>query len=167
MDNLNSQIVNEELKIVAPEGYEIDKENSTFERIKFKKKDVKWRNSGQPIKGYWIDNNAEIHKVIDNLPNNYECHNNVFSTKQLAKSALAMAQISQIIANDERFGGPIKDYEWNDQYLPKHIITNYANRLVSNVTYSSKQLLAFHTFHQRELFHEENEDLIKEYFMID
>jgi len=28
-----------ELEIIAPEGYEIDKENSTLERIVFKKKD--------------------------------------------------------------------------------------------------------------------------------
>lgn len=33
-----------ELEIVAPEGYEIDKENSTFERIVFKKKDDKPRS---------------------------------------------------------------------------------------------------------------------------
>lgn len=31
---------NKEIKITAPEGYEIDKENSTFECIKFKKKSV-------------------------------------------------------------------------------------------------------------------------------
>ena len=30
--------MNKELKIDIPEGYEIDKENSTFERIVFKKK---------------------------------------------------------------------------------------------------------------------------------
>lgn len=29
-----------ELKVQVPEGYEIDKENSTFECIKFKKKSV-------------------------------------------------------------------------------------------------------------------------------
>ena len=33
-----------ELKITIPEGYEIDKENSTFEKIVFKKKDTKPRS---------------------------------------------------------------------------------------------------------------------------
>lgn len=32
---------NKELKIQAPEGYEIDKENSTFEKIVFKKEERK------------------------------------------------------------------------------------------------------------------------------
>ena len=33
-----------ELKITIPEGYEIDKEKSTFEKIVFKKKDTKPRS---------------------------------------------------------------------------------------------------------------------------
>lgn len=33
-----------ELKITIPEGYEIDKDNSTFEKIAFKKKDTKPRS---------------------------------------------------------------------------------------------------------------------------
>ena len=33
-----------ELKITIPEGYEIDKDNSTFEKIVFKKKDTKPRS---------------------------------------------------------------------------------------------------------------------------
>ena len=33
-----------ELQIQIPEGYEIDKENSTFEKIVFKKKDTKPRS---------------------------------------------------------------------------------------------------------------------------
>lgn len=57
-----------ELKVQAPEGYEIDKENSTFECIKFKpiKKDITYedvcnklfeRNSGYSINQYGkIDN---------------------------------------------------------------------------------------------------------------
>lgn len=57
-----------ELKVQVPEGYEIDKENSTFERIKFKpiKKDITYedvcnklfeRNSGYSINQYGkIDN---------------------------------------------------------------------------------------------------------------
>lgn len=35
---------NKEIKITVPEGYEIDKENSTFECIKFKKKALTYRD---------------------------------------------------------------------------------------------------------------------------
>lgn len=37
-------MVNKEIKITIPEGYEIDKENSTFECIKFKKKALTYRD---------------------------------------------------------------------------------------------------------------------------
>lgn len=60
-----------ELKIQVPEGYEIDKENSTFERIRFKpiKKDITYRNicydlfSHEPAYaqgGYYIDNGGYV-----------------------------------------------------------------------------------------------------------
>lgn len=38
--NNNNNMEEKEVKIQVPEGYEIDKENSTFECIKFKKKDL-------------------------------------------------------------------------------------------------------------------------------
>lgn len=37
-------MANKEIKIAVPEGYEIDKENSTFECIKFKKKALTYRD---------------------------------------------------------------------------------------------------------------------------
>ena len=61
-----------EVKIQIPEGYEIDKENSTFERIKFKpiKKGITYRKicdnlfSREPAYaadgGYYIDNGGYV-----------------------------------------------------------------------------------------------------------
>ena len=50
-----------ELKISVPQGYEIDKENSTFECIKFKKIEQRWRdNEDANIAGYYITSNSEI-----------------------------------------------------------------------------------------------------------
>lgn len=37
-------MANKEIKITVPEGYEIDKKNSTFECIKFKKKALQYRD---------------------------------------------------------------------------------------------------------------------------
>lgn len=44
---------NKELKIQVPEGYEIDKENSTFENIVFKRKELpkSWEDLGA-IRGF-------------------------------------------------------------------------------------------------------------------
>ena len=100
-----------EIKIVPPEGYEIDKENSTFDCIKFKVKSIKrWRDGNPIINGYWIAcNNVQV------CPTNKfwkDGNFDTFATEKQAKSALAMAQISQIMTNDKRFGGVITDAEW-------------------------------------------------------
>lgn len=39
----------EEIKITVPEGYEIDKENSTFECIKFKKKGLTYKDVAEKL----------------------------------------------------------------------------------------------------------------------
>ena len=155
-----------ELKIVPPEGYEIDKENSTLECIKFKPLIKRWRDDySKSISGYIIDNNSIIYKRtnITNGSSNY----NLFATKKQAKSAFAMAQISQIIANDERFGGVVADEEWNTNTSFKYIIERYGNNFRTDCYYNTHHFLAFHTREQRDLFLEENKDLIKDYLMID
>lgn len=51
-----------EIKIEVPEGYEIDKENSTFEIIKFKEKSklpMSWTELGD-ITGYYIDSTSSL-----------------------------------------------------------------------------------------------------------
>ncbi len=42
-------MANKEIKITVPEGYEIDKENSTFECIKFKKKVLTYRDVAKEL----------------------------------------------------------------------------------------------------------------------
>lgn len=46
-----------ELKIIIPEGYEIDKDKSSFEKIIFKKKEpTRWRDcKNARTKGYYLD----------------------------------------------------------------------------------------------------------------
>ena len=100
-----------ELKIVPPEGYEIDRENSTFECIKFKHINERWRD-------------------------------------------------------DERFGGPITDEEWSNIGTIKYVIYRDVCFIAKSINTSSYRFLAFHTGEQRDLFLEENKDLIKDYFML-
>ena len=150
-----------EIRIDVPDGYEIDKENSTFERIRFKKKN-KWRDSEEKINGYWIGTDSCIYYLSVGT---YK--NNVFYTKIQAKSALAMAQISQIMANDERFGGPVTDKEWNNGSLSKYCIERIEDTIHTFTTWMNYQFLAFHTKEQCDLFLEENEDLVKDYLMIE
>ena len=154
-----------EIRIPIPEGMEIDRENSTFECIKFKPIEKKrWRdNEDALIEGYYTTLESTIMAYVGrNTPNN--C--NVYATEKQAKSALAMARISQIMANDKRFGGVVTDGEWKDAEIEKYAIIRDDSCIIKDYFYTHYHFLAFHTREQRDLFLEENEDLVKDYFMV-
>lgn len=163
-----------EIKIQVPEGYEgIDEEKSNLEegKIVFKKKaDTAWKNGHNRMDGYFVSGSAEVMP----LPSTYRAFsddpqdNNVFATERQAKSALAMAQLSQIIKNDKRFGGPITDKEWPDFEIRKYVISRFNDDIhVDDWATCYFRFLAFHTHEQRDLFLKENKDLIRQYFMLD
>lgn len=156
-----------EIKIVPPEGYEIDKENSTFECVKFKPIDKRWRDGNPLINGWYLDDDEiKSYNLHGHGLSKWKNGNlSVFATKKQAKSAFAMAQISQIMANDERFGGPVTDEEWKNS-TSKYIISRSYDGVLSSVAASMYFFLAFHTQEQRDLFLDENEDLVKDYLMI-
>lgn len=155
-----------EIKITPPEGFEIDKDNSTFECIKFKPIEKKrWRDDkNNKINGYYIKYDGRISDQYygTNLRENY----GIFATEKQAKSALAMARISQIMANDERFGGVVTDKEWNDGDIPKHIIRRCQHGIKEDMAFLGYYFIAFHTYQQRDLFLEENEDLVRDYLCL-
>lgn len=153
-----------EIKITPPDGYEIDKENSTFDCIKFKPITKRWRDdASQLVDGYYITSISEIiYTSHTNARNNY----NMFATEKQAKSALAMARISQIMANDKRFGGAITDEEWKDGSLLKFVLERFEGHINKDFYYDTYVFLAFHSEEQRNLFLEENEDLVRDYLML-
>ena len=155
-----------EIRIPIPEGMEIDKENSTFECIRFKPVQKKrWRDDDNAqFNGYFLQSGTvKFARLQWNMPNAYD----VFATEPQAKSALAMARISQIMANDERFGGVVADEEWvKPTNCGKYTISRIGNDFYCGYSYNAYHFLAFHTPQQRELFLQENEDLVRDYLMI-
>jgi hypothetical protein len=154
----------ENLKINIPEGYEIDREKSTFEEIVFKKKvEKKWVDDKHVIiNGYFINSASSIcGKVGFNRPADY----NSFPYYKQAESALAYSRLAQIIEYDKRFGGCITDEEWNTSEI-KYVIFRKNNSIVTDCLTNIYQFLAFHTKEQCNLFLQENEELIKKYFML-
>lgn len=122
-----------------------------------------WRSGNNCFEGYYINNIS----IIDYVEGEYNFSNhNVFATQKQAKSALAMAQISQIMANDKRFGGVVTDEEWNDSTLLKHVIGRQYREVCPASVNIIYHFLAFHTEEQRELFLKENKDLVRDYLMI-
>lgn len=94
-----------ELKVVAPEGYEIDKENSTFECIKFKliKKELTYEgiaNSLMKNELYYITTTGSIGRILNN---NSRCKdpNNAANEKQLD----GILALNQLISIAEYYNG--------------------------------------------------------------
>lgn len=81
-------VPSKQITITVPEGYEIDKENSTFECIKFKKKQLTYEDIAKRLfkdKGcFFTGVSGEVH-YIANLGVGYFQSNNCISKKQAEK----------------------------------------------------------------------------------
>lgn len=157
----------EDLKIVVPMGYEIDKENSTFELIKFKKLDeIKTmedlHDSEIRFTGYYIDTSALVER--GSYINHSIENDNVFLTEKEANSSLAMSKISQLMPY---YGGAITKEEWNNIDIPKFSIIRDRDGIDFYLNHNFYMFLSFHTSEQRDRFLENNEQLIKDYLMLD
>lgn len=97
------------------------------------------------ISGCYIADNCII-RPASNIMANGE-NKNVFLTEKHAKSALAMAQISQLMPY---YGGEITDEEWKDGTLRKFIIIREGTSILSNWYTNVYSFLAFHTEEQRD-----------------
>lgn len=92
-----------ELKIQVPDGYEIDKENSTFERIKFKhiKKDITYEDVCNAIflneDTYFISDGGYIHKgILPDWDNEIIPSKNIATNEKQLKRLLALNQLLNI-----------------------------------------------------------------------
>lgn len=94
----NMEIKNNQLTIDIPEGYEIDKENSTFECIKFKSKNITYEeicnNLFKEDWGYFTDSSG---KIIEDglLEETFAEPNNAPNKKQLER-LLVLNQLMNI-----------------------------------------------------------------------
>lgn len=154
----------ETLQIKIPEGYEVDTFDIKTGLITFKKKTVeRWiDNPDNEVRGYYINEGAIALRSTFLRCTSHKC---IFSTKEQAQSVLAKAQLSQIIKNDPRFGGPITKREWSTSYT-KYYIYRSVNEIVKSCGVVW-EFLAFHTEEQRDLFLKENEALIRQYFELE
>jgi hypothetical protein len=116
--------------------------------------------------GYFIGFESNI---VYHSPTQYNHRQHkYFATKKQAKSALAMAMISQIMANDiEHFGGAISDAEWKNLNSTKYAIYRSNNAISFICSYLDYHFLAFHTAAQRDIFLEKYRDLVKDYLCLD
>ena len=147
------------IKITPPEGYEVDKEKSTFSEIVFKKLELNLPMSWEElkeVKGYFIHQNSDInlHPVIDGA---VAYNRNVFPTKEEAKAMLAIAQLCQL---RDRWNGGWRA-NWEDD-TEKYCIISYKNILCTDFYYYTSTPMAFKTRELRDKFMETFKDLLEE-----
>lgn len=145
-----------EMKIQVPEGYEIDIEKSTFEKIVFKKiADLpkSWEDLIK-IDGYYVSSQSDIKYCYENCADSI--NRNVFPTKEEAEACLALAQLCQL---RDRYNGGWKP-DWNN-VNEKYIIYFHADKIISGDTYRAQSVLYFKTEELRNKFLENFRGLIE------
>lgn len=149
---------NKELKITPPEGYEIDKKNSTLEHIKFKKKEIKlpdtWEEAIKGKTGYYIESSASIMLATkcDPIPSN----RNICLLESTAEELLALTQV--LFLRDVYRQGWVPDWEDDNQ---KYHIRYGGNDVVKERGIHITWSLSFQTQEIRDLFFDNFKDLIE------
>lgn len=147
-----------ELKIEVPAGYEIDKENSTFEKIVFKKIEKELPKSWEELKvveGFYIDKDSNIYDCpkVNVLRKN----KNVFPTEEEAEACLALAQLCQL---RDRYNDGWKP-NWEDYNEDKYCIEFCQGRIETFFRVNCHKILIFKTEELRDEFLENFRDLIE------
>lgn len=145
-----------ELKIEVPQGYEIDRENSTFENIVFKRKGLpkSWENLIK-IDGYYVSSQSDIKYCYENCADSI--NRNVFPTKEEAEACLALAQLCQL---RDRYNNGWRP-DWDDGGEQKYAIKIENNKTVKYILTSTSSVLSFKSVNLRDEFLENFRDLIE------
>jgi hypothetical protein len=144
-------------KIEVPNGYEIDKEKSTFENIVFKevKKELPktWQELGEIIR-YYTHNNSDIF-YADCITTSR--NRNLFATEEQAEASLALAQLSQLREVYRNGWKP----DWTVDKV-KFCIGIVEDKIIETTYYQSSTFLSFQDEETRDLFLENFRDLIEQ-----
>jgi hypothetical protein len=134
---------------------------TTFTKEELEEKVLKdWEDLGW-IGGYNIKAKSEISDFIW-VPVSDD-NKNIYTTKKHAKSALAMAQLSQLMQNlDDEC-----NVDWSRRGVSKSCIKKVNNIIINETAGEYYHFLAFKTRKIAEAFMKKHERLIKDYYMID
>lgn len=154
-----------EFKVEVPDGYEIDKENSTFEVIKFKPIEKKLPKTWDEycemhevqIGESWIDYACCICEIPGTGVRDSEGDKNLLPNVLYSKAILALCQILQIRNYYNNGWVP----NWNDASCPKYCIEIAYDKTIRTVNTVIQKVLAFKTEELRNKFIENFKDLIE------
>lgn len=140
--------MSKEVKITVPEGYEIDKENSTFECIKFKKKAISYKDICRSMTDaddgfYYISGSVITH-------DDRKHYNDFWKV-----GAPSYNQIAQIVALNKLMNAAAylntQKIDWSDRDNPKFAI-GYSHINKQLCTYTTSNMQCSHVyFNSKEL----------------
>jgi hypothetical protein len=139
-------------KIVAPEGYEIDREKSTIDEIVFKEKTFpKTWEELESVSGWFITPQGNVLN-LKNLSTMAISHRDTFVTKEQAAASIALAQLSQLREVYRNGWEP----DWRDDNLKCCINANnyriyYSLNLCTFLSFQSNEIAAEFLLHFRDL----------------
>ena len=120
---------------------------------------------GKKIEGYFVeplDNN--VYGYEENFRASLYCKH-IFKTEKQAKSALAYAQLTQLMALPEYNGDWVAD--WTAGNIKKSVIRSLSGALEINSAYELYYPICFKYDGIRDEFLKNNRDLLKQYFEMD
>ena len=117
---------------------------------------------GVKIAGYYIAQVSEIRDFEESIANKTDI--NLFKTEKQAKSALAYAQLTQLMALPEYNGDWVPD--WSNS-CDKFIIGRHSGDIEIEYYIKHYYPISFKTAEIRNKFLENNLGLLKEYFELD
>lgn len=144
-------------KVEVPKGYEIDKENSTFEKIVFKKVNElpkRWKDLKQ-INGYFLKINSDISPL--NSENISFKNRTVFKTEEQAEASIYVAMLTQLRDVYRQGWEP----DWSDEDELKHCIYFDDGKSIKATLIGSSEFLSFQSEEIRDLFLENFRDYIE------
>ena len=153
-----------EIKINCPEGFEIDKENSTFECIKFKPIKNKLPKTWEEFceshttaeEEYYVSSVSRITPYYRTTRNEIE-ERNLLPSKELAEAMLALCQLIQL--RDCYNGDWTPD--WTNHNEIKYVMFPGNGIITLDRAWTYNRILAFQTEELRDQFFENFKYLIK------
>lgn len=154
-----------EFKVEVPDGYQIDKENSTFEVIKFKPIEYKLPKTWEEycemhevqIGESWISARCEECEILETIPRDCEHDKDLLPNVIYSKAILALCQLIQLINYYNDGWVP----NWNDASCQKYCIEINYGSIICTMNAVNQRILAFKTQELRDEFVKNFKDLIE------
>lgn len=157
---IKTEDMEKSITITAPEGYEVDKERSSFEKIVFRALPDKglpktWEELGL-IKGHYVKTECYTQSYFGFSDD--PANRNVFPSEEEAEASIALAQLCQL---RDRYNGGWKPDWGRESGEFKHCINIENGKITTNIWRTTQHVLAFKTGKLRDEFMKNFADLIE------